>query len=107
MKIAAPWLWISGPAAIATNPAIPPFRESSRSRLRRTHLETNVAVTIAAAAARFVFTTTVLIPTTSLTEPRLSQEPALKPMKPSQMMNTPNTTVGTLFGGVGLIVPSL
>ena len=107
MKMAAPWPWISGPAAIATSPAIAPFRESSRSRLRRIHLETNVAVTTAAAAARLVFTTTVLIPTTSPAEPRLSQEPALKPIKPSQMMKTPSTTVGTLFGGVGFIVPSL
>ena len=49
---------------------------------------------------------TLLIVTASVAPASADCEPPLNPRNPSQMMNTPRVTAGTLDGGVDLTVPS-
>ena len=68
--------------------------------------ETSMAVTTLAAAARLVFTITMLIATASTALANVSCDPPLKPNQPSQRMKTPSVTAMVLEGGVGLALPS-
>ena len=97
---------MSGPAAIATNPAIPPFNEASRSILPRTQEDRKMAAIVPAAPARLELTTTLLTATALEIPPSEGYQPALKARNPAQTMNAPKVTMGTLLGGVALTVPS-
>ena len=68
--------------------------------------DTLTAAMTPAAAARLVFTSTLLMATASSAPARASCEPALKPNQPNHRMNTPSVTAGTLEGGLGLMLPS-
>ena len=107
MTIAQEWSTMSGPAVIATRPLIAPLSDARRSTCPNTGRERTSAVITPAAAARLVLTRTLPIATASDAPLNASCEPPLKPRKPSQMMNTPSVTAGTLAGGVDLTVPSL
>ena len=106
IMIAQLWATISGPAVIDTSPAIAPFRPASRSTRPSSGLETLRAAITPAAAARLVLTSTLLIATASAAPPRASCEPPLKPNQPSHKIKTPRVTIGTLEGGVTLMLPS-
>ena len=98
---------MSGPAVIATSPAMAPFRQANRSVRPKTGRAQNRAMSAPAAAARLVLTSTWLMATASSGLPRASCEPPLNPNQPSQRMKTPRVTTSTLDGGVGLTEPSL
>ena len=95
-----------GAAAIATSPPIPPFNEANRSTLPRTQRDRHTAATTPAAPARFELTKMLLSATASGTPVSPVWEPALNARNPNQIMNAPRVTMGTLFGGVCLTVPS-
>ena len=52
---------MSGPAVIDTSPASPPFRPTNRSMRPNTSRDRDSAVMTPAAAARLVFTSTLLM----------------------------------------------
>ncbi len=107
MIIASQGSVMSGPAVIATRPAMAPLRAEKRSVRPRMGRETKMAVSTPAAAARLVLTRMLLIATASATPARASCEPPLKPNHPNQRMKTPRVTAGMLDGGVILTEPSL
>ena len=97
---------MSGPAVIETRPESAPLRMASRSTRPNTGRDMNSAATAPADAARFVFTSTLLMATASATPARASCDPPLKPSHPNHRMRTPKVTNGTFEGGVGLMLPS-
>ena len=97
---------MSGPAVIATNPPIAPFRLASRSTRPRTGRDNAIAAITPAAAARLVLARILLMATASAAPLSASWEPPLNPNQPIQSMNTPSVTAGTLDGGVDFTLPS-
>ena len=59
-----------------------------------------------AAAARLVFTRTMLIDTASAALANANCDPPLNPNQPNHKMKTPSVTSSMFEGGVGLTVPS-
>jgi hypothetical protein len=91
--LAPPGLTTSHPAVMATRPAKAPFKESPNDGLLYRIQDIIMAVTVPAAAERFVVTN-IEATAEMLSNPLAANcEPGLKPNHPNHRMNTPRAPI--------------
>src|SRR5690554_4445353 len=102
---APPGVTISHPAVMATKPANAPFRDKpNEGRLYRIQ-DITMAVTVPAAADRFVVTKIDATAEMFSKPLAASCEPGLKPNHPNHRINTPNAPIVKLWPGIAFRLP--